>query len=100
MSSGRRVFHVLTPTFRPVGGVVKIMDYAQHARSLGYRVSVWSPEQVAPDSALFQIDRLRPLASAEDVEFHSRTTLEFGPDDLAFISLPDNYEIAHRSLPS
>jgi hypothetical protein len=100
VSSGRSVFHVLTPTYRPVGGVVKIMDYAQHARSLGYRVSVWSPEQAAPDSALFQIDRLRPLVSAEDVEFHSRTLLEFGPDDLAFISLPDNYEIAHRSLHS
>lgn len=100
MRPGDRVLHVLTPTYRPVGGVVKIMDYARHAQSLGYRISIWSPERVDPGAALFQIDRLRPLTVADDVEFHSRSELDLGPDDLAFISLPDNYEVAHRSLPS
>ncbi len=100
MSPGQPVLHALTPTYRPVGGVVKIMDYAQHARALGYGVSIWCPDEVDRSSELFQIDRLRPLATSDDVEFHSRSTLDLGPDDLAFISLPDNYEVAHGSLPS
>ena len=34
--AGATRMYFMTPTFRPVGGVVKIMDYVNHAISLGY----------------------------------------------------------------
>lgn len=96
----RSTLHVLTPTYKPVGGVVKIFDYVSHALSFGYRVSVWSPQPFDADLPLFAIDRFRELADHPDVEYHSRDRLVFRERDLAFVSLPKNYEVAYRSLPS
>lgn len=92
--------HILTPTFKPVGGVVKIMDYATHAMAMGYRISVWCPTTYRPDLPLFNIERfddLNPLAGA--VGIHRDRVLTIGRDDLVFISLPLNFEVAYRSLP-
>ncbi|MBS44924.1 MAG: hypothetical protein CMH83_17510 [Nocardioides sp.] len=100
----RGTLHVLTPTYRPAGGVVKLMDYARHARAMGLAVQVWSPQAHDPDGPLFAIERLRDLVEGDHptgpVRFHSRQRLAMGPDDLALISLPDNYEVALRSLPA
>ena len=38
--SGNPTLHVITPTYRPAGGVVKIMDYVTHALDAGYAVSI------------------------------------------------------------
>ncbi len=43
--SGNPTLHVITPTYRPAGGVVKIMDYVTHALDAGFAVSIFSPEQ-------------------------------------------------------
>lgn len=91
--------HVLTPTYRPVGGVVKLLDYVQHARSLGLRVKVWSPTRPAAESPLFRIDRFADIPFAGDVEFVTGRRLDFRAKDLALISLPQNYEVVYRSLP-
>lgn len=91
--------HIVTPTYKPVGGVVKIMDYATHARSAGFEVSVRSPEPWTPALPLFEIDRFAELVDTPGVEFHSRERLDVQANDLLFVSLPDNYETAYRSLP-
>ena len=93
----RGMLHVLTPTYRPAGGVVKLMDYVRHALDLGLAVSVWSPEAADPNGALFRIDRFRDLPG--EVVMHSGDLL-MGKEDLALISLPDNYEVALAALPS
>jgi glycosyl transferase family 1 len=92
--------HVLTPFFKANGGVVKIMDYVIHALAGGYRVSVWCPDEVDPDLPLFAIERFRNLTENPDVRFHSDPRLAFRKNDLAFVSLPTNYELAYRSLSS
>lgn len=92
--------HLLTPTYKPVGGVVKVMDYANHALAAGMDVSIWCPRRRDDDLPLFRIDRFSELDRANPrVSFHCRDRLEIRPDDLAFVSLPDNFEVAHRSLP-
>ena len=99
--SSRSTLHALTPTYKPVGGVIKIMDYVCHALTEGYRVSVWSPEPWNPHLPLFQIDRFQCLRpDTVDIKFHSSNNLEFAASDLAFISLPDNFETASKALPA
>lgn len=91
--------HVLTPTYKPVGGVVKLMDYVQHARSVGMRVSIWSSRLPMSDEPLFSIRRFADLPDAADVGFVTGRRIAFGADDVALVSLPRNYEVLHRSLP-
>ena len=91
--------HVLTPTYKPVGGVVKIFDYVNHARSLGYDVSVRAPRMPDAESALFAQEAFRPLLDDSGVRFHTSETWEVGDDDLMFLSLPANYQHAYRNLP-
>ena len=99
--SSRSTLHTLTPTYKPVGGVVKIMDYVCHALAEGYRVSVWSPEPWNPDLPLFQTDRFQCLRPRTvDIRFHSDERLDFQSHDLAFMSLPDNFETASKALPA
>ncbi|MEO9324936.1 glycosyltransferase [Nocardioides sp. C4-1] len=88
---------MLTPTYRPAGGVVKLMDYVQHVRALGLEASVWSPETASADSELFRIERFADLPA--QVPMHSSPVLDIGPDDLALISLPDHYEVVLDSMP-
>jgi hypothetical protein len=83
-----------------VGGVVTIMDYANHALAHGLRVSVRCPREFEPDLPLFRIDRLAPLTTSDAVRFHSEPTLILGARDLVFVSLPTDYEVAFRSLPT
>lgn len=91
--------HVLTPTWKPNGGVVKIMDYVAHARAMGYRVEVSCREPWSADLPLFTTKRFKPLARDEGIVFHTRRQLAIGPDDLVFMSLPIEYEPAYASLP-
>jgi hypothetical protein len=96
----RPTLHVLTSTYKPVGGVVKIMDYVTHAMASGFDVSVWCRRPWKPSLPLFDIERFRNLTpELPGLEFHSRDRLVFRRRDLAFVSLPPNYERAYRSLP-
>lgn len=96
----RSTLHVLTPTWKPVGGVVKIMDYANHARAAGMDVSVWCPRSWEPDLPLFGIERFAALVpGSPGVEVHDDPMLTIRARDLVFVSLPTNFEVAHRSLP-
>jgi len=98
--AGERTLHVLIPTYKPVGGIVKVFDYVLHARALGYRVSVGCAEEMAPDLPVFDIERMRGLADDPLVEFHARDKVKVGPADLFLVSLPKQYNAAYRDLPA
>jgi glycosyltransferase involved in cell wall biosynthesis len=65
----------------------------------GYRVSVWSPQRFDRTRPLFRIDRFAGLPRSPEVEFHCDERVILRQRDLAFVSLPTNYELAYRCLP-
>ena len=92
--------HVLTPTYRPAGGVVKLMDYATHALEAGLDVSVWCPTAADEDLPLFRIPRLRAgLVDNPRVHLHSADRLDVRPEDFVLVSMPTHFPVAHSFLP-
>lgn len=97
MGDWRRMYF-LTPTFRPVGGAVKIFDYLNHARSLGYEPVVACPEPYKKTLPLFKNPRFSDISPENGVHFTSLEKVSVGPHDLAFLSWPTHYEVIERSL--
>ncbi|MGH3347334.1 MAG: glycosyltransferase [Nocardioides sp.] len=89
----------MTHTYHPYGGVLKTLDYAVHARTLGYRIEVRSPEAYSPTAEIFGIDRIRGLCDDPGVRYGSFGPFVLGPDDLVLFSLPLHYERALSALP-
>ena len=88
----RRIYF-LTPTFRPVGGVVKIFDYVNHAGALGLEAVICCPEPFKEDLPLFRISRFSGISPATGFKFVDPEKVSVGPHDLAFVSWPTQYEI-------
>lgn len=88
----------MTPTFRPVGGVVKVFDYVNHARSFGYEPVICSPEPYKPDLPLFRIPRFSSISPENGIRFTDLEKVAIGPHDLAFLSWPTHYEIAETRM--
>jgi len=82
----------LTPTYRPVGGVVKIFDYVTHARSLGFDVEVHCSEPYRPDLPLFAIDRFGAMVGDPSMTLHHGFRLGLGETDYCFFSWPPHFE--------
>lgn len=94
-----RRLHVVLPNYMSVGGIVKMLDYAVHARALDYHVKVWCSEPYSPDLPVLQTEAFRGLVEDPEVEFHSRPGVRMRRGDLFFVSLPKNYHLAYRQLP-
>ena len=83
---------ILLPHSKPVGGVLKMLDYAQHAVTLGCRTEVHfidqSPDGIALSFPQFDALRRSPL-------FSYKTGGTFLPKktDLVVFSLPTNFEV-------
>jgi hypothetical protein len=88
----RRIYF-LTPTFRPVGGVVKIFDYVNHARTFGLEPVICCPEPFKEGLPLFRISRFSGISPAMGFRFVDLEKVSVGPHDLAFVSWPAHYEI-------
>ncbi|MDP8978378.1 MAG: glycosyltransferase [Actinomycetota bacterium] len=84
--------YALTPTYRPVGGVIKVFDYALHALRMGLRVQICAPEPYADDLPIFQIPGLEALRAGGDVTYRGDFTFSATPDDVVFFSWPTHYE--------
>ena len=97
MSDWKRIYF-LTPTWRPVGGVVKIFDYVNHARSLGYEPVIACPEPYKPGLPLFEISRFSDISPQNGVRFTAPEKVSVGPYDLAFLSWPTHYEIVEPRM--
>ena len=91
--AGATRMYFMTPTFRPVGGVVKIMDYVNHARSLGYEPVIACPEQYKPRLPVFQIPRFSDISPGNGIKFTDLEKVSVAPHELAFLSWPTHYEI-------
>jgi len=93
--AGRMVF--FTPTLTPVGGVVKIFDYMNHACRLGYSPHLVCPEPLQPDSKIWELDQfvdvLETASRSDDLLF------PIDGEDLVFFSWPTHYQQISRSLP-
>jgi Glycosyl transferases group 1 len=95
---GWKRMYFMTPTFRPVGGVVKVFDYVNHAISLGYEPVIASPESYEPGLPLFRIPRFSGISPHNGVRFTDLDKVAVGPHDLAFLSWPTHYEILEPRL--
>ncbi len=91
----------LTPTYKPVGGVVKIFDYVGYARALGFDAEVLCPVPFDPSLPLFQIERFASLTQDPGVTFRQGFQFGLGHGDYVFFSWPTHHEyIASRITPS
>jgi hypothetical protein len=97
MDEARRMYF-MTPTFRPVGGVVKILDYVNHARSLGYEPVIACPEQYKPGLPVFEIPRFSGISPENGIRFTDLEKVSVAPHELAFLSWPTHYEILEPRL--
>jgi hypothetical protein len=97
MGEWRRMYF-MTPTFRPVGGVVKVFDYVNHALSLGYEPIIACPESYKPGLPLFEIPRFAGISPQNGIPFTDLERVAVGPHDLAFLSWPTHYEIVEPRL--
>lgn len=90
--------YFMTPTFRPVGGVVKIFDYVNHALSLGYEPVIACPEKYKPGLPVFESPRYRDITPENGIRFIGLENVGVGPDDLAFLSWPTHYPILEPKI--
>jgi Glycosyl transferases group 1 len=90
--------YFMTPTFRPVGGVVKVFDYVNHALSLGYEPVIACPESFKPGLPLFGISRFSHISPENGFLFTDLEKVTIGPHDLAFLSWPTHYQIIEPRL--
>ena len=84
MGAWKRMYF-MTPTFRPVGGVVKVFDYVNHSLSLGYEPIIACPEPYKATLPLFEIPRFSGIAPENGVGFTSLEKVAVGPDDLGLV---------------
>lgn len=93
---GRMVFY--SPTLTPVGGVVKIFDYMNHAREIGYDLHLVCPEALTGNSTIRDLtqfkDVLETSVMSRDLSFPVEA------DDLVFFSWPEHYRQISHSLPA
>jgi len=91
---------VVIPSFRPVGGVVKMLDYAGHALDLGRRVAVCCPEPRRPGLPVFAAGHLARLAPGGEVRHIEGFSFGVEASDLVLFTWPEDYgEIAARLGP-
>lgn len=92
-----RRLHVVLPTLKPVGGIVKCFDYIGHARKLGFGVCVYCDQRPEDAPELF----LRPdFAAIADgsVSFLPRAKLPASREDLYLFSLPSDFSVIEPLL--
>ena len=93
---GRIVFY--SPTLKPVGGVVKIFDYMNHARQLGYDVHLVCPEPLEHDSTIRDLTQFGAVLETSTMSRDLMFPIE--SDDLVFFSWPEHYRPISHSLPT
>lgn len=90
---------MLTPSYRPVGGVVKIFDYVNHALSLDHEVVVACPKGMDPDSPLWRMDAFSGLRHDPRVRFLDDVRIAPLHQDLLFFSWPTHVTDIVARLP-
>ncbi len=100
--SGQRV-SVVAPHFNLRGGIIKLLDYAQHLAALGADVAIYSDDFVEPALPLFSVPRLARIA--QDIDFRPlRPTvaspgLEIRENDLVLFTWPPDFVLLASLAP-
>lgn len=89
--------HLVTPHFNPRGGVIKLLDYGEHAASLGLQVKVHSADSAEPGLPLFQVERFAGIA--DRLDFSASLRPEIQRDDLVLFTWPRDYIDLSRAAP-
>lgn len=79
-----------TPSWRPVGGVVKVMDYVLHAQAEGFDVQIWCPKPLRRQDPIWKIERLGGL---RHIRIESTLPDRVGPDTYVLISWPTHHDL-------
>jgi hypothetical protein len=94
-----RIYFV-APTYVPVGGVLKIFDYVNHALALGHEPVVICEERFDDGLPLFQIERFSGLTPRNGVRYVEGYRFTVEREDFVFFSWPTQYEqIFARLMP-
>jgi glycosyltransferase involved in cell wall biosynthesis len=91
-------FHLVTPSYRPGGGVVKLFDYLTHALEFGYEADVHCPIALGWEEPLFSIPRFSRLRTDPRVRFHRGLSVGLNPRDWVMFSWPEHYEQLARGI--
>ena len=75
--------YFFAPTYRPVGGVLKVFDYALHSLDHGLRPVICVPETYDVELPIFSIERYRPLMRQSGVRHVEGFEVGIEPPDLA-----------------
>lgn len=96
---GWRRIYFLVPRFNPVGGILRDLCFAAHARDLGYEVVVGCEhEAYDPNLPIFGIPHVRDLSPQNGVRFVDASEVSVGPQELAFFSGVGLYRLIERRL--
>lgn len=91
--------HVLTPSFKPVGGVLKIFDYARHFMEEGFEVVLYSRRKPQADDLLFSIPTAQWVAENLQHPWRTEEELRPHPQDYIFFSWPRQWLDVLEALP-
>lgn len=94
-----RRLHVITPTLRPIGGVVKLADYALHAAAAGCDTTFHVTETTEQPFGVVDIDRYRDIGRGGVVPLVTSPVLEVERDDVVLFSWPPDYPWVAEALP-
>lgn len=73
---------VLLPFWGMAGGVIKMLDYVNHAVTLGVdRVRLWAPPPPAPDAAILSVPAAQRVTSDPGVTIRALDQLQLDGDD-------------------
>jgi glycosyltransferase involved in cell wall biosynthesis len=105
----QRTIYFVLPGYRPSGGVLKVLDYVSHARSLGERCVVCAREASTHDLAAAGpvryadlgeiVDSVPGLESLADVESRRDFRVRLQKEDIVFFSWPTQWAGIAKRLP-
>jgi hypothetical protein len=96
-------FHVLVPFWGLAGGVIKVLDYANHAVAAGARtVHLWAPPLPHPDSTVRTLPALQALidSPAISIEPLDQLSISGGPNCFVLFTEPTHHPLIERATES
>ena len=88
---------VLVPFWGLAGGVIKILDYADHAAHLGRDVQLWAPPVPSDDQLLESLPVVRRLFDAQNVRVGLLNELDIDRSDVVLFTDPTHHELIERT---
>ena len=88
---------VLVPFWGLAGGVIKILDYADHAAQLGRRVLLWAPPLPNDDPLVMKLPVLGRLLDSPNVDLRLLDDLALDRSDVVLFTDPTHHELIERS---